>query len=451
MVLQSSYGRDASPVHMQQSRHPRARSIAGRVHFLLPLIVVLTLLGAPSAFAITREAVLARAQVWIDVPIGYSQAKSFGGYRTDCSGYVSMCWQTGTSWNTRSFQAVSGPIAVDQLKPGDALLAYNHHIRLFYGWVDAEHTRYVAYEQTSPATKSSIKYIADDLAQGYRPWRYYGIQDGPESGDALMNGTFNTWASGLPVWWRSGGNGSETVVAKRTDAAKAGRFSLQLTNSTKYTDRYVSLEQTASVTPDTPYALSAWALTAGDPRSLEMRLRYFDAAGASLADTRTTGAAWGIDATGFKPMSIPVPSPPGAVTALLTVRLAGAPARDASSTAGNMALLDEISLARPKATINIRSNATTTYIGRMPVLSGVVAPASMIGRNIVVYVRKPGRSFYSYSSARTVYTVNGGGAWLYKYYFKRGMKKGVYYFKAEAPPTPGILGGTSSVIAVRLR
>ena len=117
---------------------------------LLPLLALaLTLVGAPSALAITRESVALRAQSWVDRPVRYSQARHHLGYRTDCSGYVSMCWDTGFSWSTRTFSKVTHRIAVADLKPGDAMLKKGYHIRLFEGWTDDTHTAYVAYEAGS--------------------------------------------------------------------------------------------------------------------------------------------------------------------------------------------------------------------------------------------------------------------------------------------------------------
>ena len=55
------------------------------------LAVALCVLTPGTALAITRATVLARAQAWVDKPVPYSQAKYHLGYRTDCSGYVSMC------------------------------------------------------------------------------------------------------------------------------------------------------------------------------------------------------------------------------------------------------------------------------------------------------------------------------------------------------------------------
>jgi hypothetical protein len=448
---QSSQGRGSTPVRQQQRSQSQALGATlGRAPLLFALILAFTLLGAANAVAITRDTVLARAQTWVDNPVPYSQARYFGGYRTDCSGYVSMCWKTGTSWSTRSFHTVSHRIAVATLRPGDAMLKAGYHIRLFYGWVDAGHTRYVTYEQTGPNTKSSIKSMASDLAAGYLPFRYNGIEDSPASRDALSNGSFNVWASGDPVWWSQDGPDHETLVAQRRNLAKMGKFSLELINPTASASHFVSLEQTAAVSAETTYTLSAWARTAGDSRLLELRLRYLDASGTSLIDRRTTGAAWGIDDTGFKQMSLPAVTPAGAVTALVTLRVAGA--TDASGTAGNSAVFDELSLARPQATITIKTSTTATYIGKTAVLSGSVTPTSAIGRIIIVYVQKPGTSRWSYSSNRVVYASGDGAAWLYKYYFKPGMTKGIYNYRAEIPALPGYLGASSPTsVSVRLK
>jgi len=420
------------------------------VALLLAATLGLTLFAAPSAFAITRDTVLARAQTWIDSPVPYSQSRYFGGYRTDCSGYVSMCWQTGTSWSTRTFYHVAYQVPAASLKPGDAMLKAGTHIRLFYGWADAAHTRYVAYEQTGPSTKSSVRSLADDIAYGYLPYRYDAIEDSPPSGDALLNGSFDVWSRGDPVWWSLGGSGAQPTVVQRSDVYKGSRFSLELDNRAAGPARFADVEQTAAVSPNTTYTLSAWARTSGDPHSLQMHLSYLDASGSSLVDTWTSGDLWAVDGSHFKLLSLAAGTPTGAVTALVDMRLGGG--TDASGTAGNSAVLDEISLTRPQSSVTIRSDVTTTRIGGTPVLSGSVTPTGAIGANMVVYVEKPGSSRWSYSSNRTVYASGGGAAWQYKYYFKPGMAKGVYRYRAVAPDLPGYLGSTSpTIVSIRLQ
>ena len=116
---------------------------------LTALAVVFTLVSVADAQAITRDEVLSRAQRRVDAPVKYSQSKYYAGYRTDCSGYVSSAWKTGTSWATRSFHLVTHRIPVSSLKPGDALLKKGYHIRLFYGWLDEERTQYVEIGRAS--------------------------------------------------------------------------------------------------------------------------------------------------------------------------------------------------------------------------------------------------------------------------------------------------------------
>jgi hypothetical protein len=58
-----------------------------------------------------------------------------------------------------------------------------------------------------------------------------------------------------------------------------------------------------------------------------------------------------------------------------------------------------ITAAVPTATtITIRSTATSTFIGRTPILSGTITPVDTVGRIVVVWVQKPGSARWSYSS-----------------------------------------------------
>ena len=61
-------------------------------------------------------------------------------------------------------------------------------------------------------------------------------------------------------------------------------------------------------------------------------------------------------------------------------------------------------------------------------------------------------SYYSYSSNRTVYNRYGIASWQYKYYFKAGMVKGYYVFKANVPAWPGYLTSWSpNTVTIRLQ
>jgi serine protease len=102
--------------------------------------------------------------------------------------------------------------------------------------------------------------------------------------------------------------------------------------------------------------------------------------------------------------------------------------------------------------ITIQTSATSSRIGGVPILSGSVSHPGLIGKVIVVYVKKPGKAYWTYSSNRVVYSRYGAPSWQYKYYFKRGMAKGRYVYKAFVPTYPGFIASTSpNTVSIRLR
>lgn len=113
-----------------------------------------------------RRTAIERAFTWYDAKVPYSQSRYHEGYRTDCSGFVSMCWQTGHSYTTADFISGGGqsfPLAsYGSLEPADALVhrsGNEGHIVLFLGWDDAAHTRACVLEENS---------TADDMQWGTR-------------------------------------------------------------------------------------------------------------------------------------------------------------------------------------------------------------------------------------------------------------------------------------------
>jgi hypothetical protein len=100
--------------------------------------------------------------------------------------------------------------------------------------------------------------------------------------------------------------------------------------------------------------------------------------------------------------------------------------------------------------ITIKTSATSTSIGETPVLSGSITPNDIIGKVIVVWVKKPGQRYWTYSSNRIAYSLYGNAAWQYKYYFKPGMKKGIYTFKASIPAYSSY-GASASPATVSIR
>jgi uncharacterized protein (DUF2147 family) len=111
--------------------------------------------------------------------------------------------------------------------------------------------------------------------------------------------------------------------------------------------------------------------------------------------------------------------------------------------------------------IDIGASQTTTYIGKTDILRGDVMPGQvqgsldpspLAGKIAVVYVMKPGKTYWSYSSNRVIYDYGQLSAgWWYRYYFKPGMTKGYYKFKAVIPKYPGFLASQSPVLSVHVK
>lgn len=174
--------------------------------FALSALIAALLLAMPvGAGAITRAEVLARGERWIAARTPYSQsrfAKLSGalvptataspsrlGYRTDCSGFVSMSLGLTTtagrplSLSTATLDDVMRPITKDELLPGDIILrpkdlkiggrpvAYGHAV-VFAGWVDEQRTRYVAYHQSS-GQRGAVRAQVDWGVSGF--WREKGF------------------------------------------------------------------------------------------------------------------------------------------------------------------------------------------------------------------------------------------------------------------------------------
>ncbi|MFD5144013.1 peptidoglycan-binding protein [Streptomyces sp. NPDC058401] len=143
-------------------------------------------LAAPGATATTRAEIMRRAQQWVDAKVPYSMYAYRNGYRTDCSGFVSMAWGLGSNEWTGSLDRYGQRISKSELLPGDMLLFHNpsdpgagSHVVLFGGWTDASMTRYTAYEQTRPHTlKRTTPYAYWNNSSRYVAYRYTGLREG---------------------------------------------------------------------------------------------------------------------------------------------------------------------------------------------------------------------------------------------------------------------------------
>jgi hypothetical protein len=102
---------------------------------------------------ISRSEIISRGEFWVSRHIPYSQSATYPDpegtpYRTDCSGFVSMCLHitpTGLdALNTVSLPEVANRITWDELQPGDLVGTLGPgtggnagHVTLFHSWVDA--------------------------------------------------------------------------------------------------------------------------------------------------------------------------------------------------------------------------------------------------------------------------------------------------------------------------
>lgn len=110
-----------------------------------------------------RASALARAATWLTAsgggPVPYSQSAYLNGYRTDCSGYVSMALGLdpgdygGPNTVGLTASSITRPISTSELAAGDLLIdatgdSNTRHVVMFEAWTDSSHTSYMSYEQS---------------------------------------------------------------------------------------------------------------------------------------------------------------------------------------------------------------------------------------------------------------------------------------------------------------
>ena len=124
----------------------------------------------------------ARAKVWTDKHLPYSMSRTYGGYRTDCSGLVSMAWglpKPGAVTNTMS--RIGHYISKSSLRRGDAVLnasaGASGHVVLFDKWANTDHSRYWVYEESGSggAQHHVIPYPYYPGHGTFKPFRYNGL------------------------------------------------------------------------------------------------------------------------------------------------------------------------------------------------------------------------------------------------------------------------------------
>jgi len=121
--------------------------------------------------------IIDRALAWVDDRVMYSQSPPYrNGYRRDCSGFVSWAWKldnTKPGLVTWTMDSRSHHIDWHDLTPGDALNIPHHHVMLFAGWMNKEHTRACVieeYDYGHPA-EVRVRSRSELVSTGYQPIR----------------------------------------------------------------------------------------------------------------------------------------------------------------------------------------------------------------------------------------------------------------------------------------
>ncbi|MBX3191565.1 MAG: hypothetical protein KF819_31515 [Labilithrix sp.] len=144
-----------------------------------------------------RRRAMERGFTWLDANVPYSQSRSYKGYRTDCSGFVSMAWELGTSYTTANFISGGGQShaigAYGGLVPGDALVRRANgagHIVMFLGWNDSAKTSACVIEQASTALDMQfrVRTAASLRSGGYKAIRANKLRSDTGGSSAAPSG-----------------------------------------------------------------------------------------------------------------------------------------------------------------------------------------------------------------------------------------------------------------------
>jgi hypothetical protein len=128
-----------------------------------------------------RQGMMRRGFDWVHHHVTYSQVpqSQWGGYRTDCSGFVSMSWGLPPPGETTStFYQVEHAIGWDNLLPGDAIVRPGHHMVLFAGWTNQARTQFCAIEEYNYGHPATVFHHYKSSYSSYTPVR---IDEMPKS------------------------------------------------------------------------------------------------------------------------------------------------------------------------------------------------------------------------------------------------------------------------------
>jgi len=130
------------------------RTNTGRIHLITCDANNANQRWRSSATGSNQSRILQRAKAWVDARVPYSMVKEYNGYRTDCSGFISMAWELarpGFVTGNLPHTVVSSP---DDLRPGDAINNLKPgglgHVVMFVQWSgnwNQGKRKFVAYEE----------------------------------------------------------------------------------------------------------------------------------------------------------------------------------------------------------------------------------------------------------------------------------------------------------------
>jgi hypothetical protein len=93
----------------------------------------------------------------------------------DCSGFVSQVWRLKQRPSTSTLGTLTRPIALDALRPGDALNKAGKHVVLFAG--TTPEGKPVIYEASGSASRVRMATPSWSYLNGYQPVRYPGLEE----------------------------------------------------------------------------------------------------------------------------------------------------------------------------------------------------------------------------------------------------------------------------------
>jgi len=192
--------------------------IRTRLLAIAALVVCAAILVPASAHALTRAEIISRAKVWVRVKVPYSQSRyaseagvlvtvtpaavaATRGYRTDCSGFVSMALGLKTkagaplSLDTGSLPTRLIKTSKSDLAAGDVILRpktlkidgktvpYGHAV-VFSGWANDAKSYYWGLHESGSAkgaVRAKIRWGTSGFgsARGFAPYRFPRVDERP--------------------------------------------------------------------------------------------------------------------------------------------------------------------------------------------------------------------------------------------------------------------------------